>query len=61
MFPTGSVSKNKKKKVNALFSVTVIHFEHNHFLFIYLQVLYAELVSIHVNSREEDGFHLVVS
>lgn len=47
--------------VNALFSVTVIHFEHNHFLFIYLQVLYAELVSIHVNSREEDGFHLVVS
>lgn len=44
-----------------LFSVTVIHFEQNDFLFIYLQVLNAELVSIHVNSREEDGFHLVMS
>lgn len=47
--------------VITLFSVTVIHFKRNHFLFIDLQVLYAELVSIHVNSREEDGFHLVMS
>lgn len=47
--------------VITLFSVTVINFEHNHFLFMYLQVLYAELVSIHVDSREEDGFHLVMS
>jgi len=27
----------------------------------YLQVLNAELVSIHVNSRQEDGLHLVVT
>lgn len=27
----------------------------------YLQVLNAELVSIHINGREEDGLHLVVS
>lgn len=47
--------------VIALFSVTVSHCEHNHFLSIYLQVLYAELVSIHIDSREEDGFHLVMS
>lgn len=47
--------------VITLFSVTVSHCEHNHFLFIYLQVLYAELVSIHIDSREEDGFHLVMS
>lgn len=53
---------NKRKKSSSLyFSGTVIHFEHNCFPFIYLQVFYAELVSIHVNSREEDGLHLVVS
>lgn len=61
MFPTGSVSKQTKKVILIYFSVTVIHFEHICFPFIYLQVLYAELVSIHINSREEDGFHLVVS
>ncbi len=27
----------------------------------YLQVLNAELVSIHVNGGEEDGLHLIVS
>lgn len=27
----------------------------------YLQVLNAELVSVHVNSRQEDGLHLVVT
>ena len=27
----------------------------------YLQVLNAELVSVHVDGREEDGLHLVVS
>lgn len=27
----------------------------------YLQVLDAELVPIHINGREEDGLHLVVS
>ena len=27
----------------------------------YLQVLWTELVSVHVNGRQEDGLHLVVS
>lgn len=30
-------------------------------LVVYLQVLDAELVSIHIDGREEDGLHLVVS
>lgn len=44
-----------------LSSITLCHFEDIYFLFIHLEVLYAELVTIHVNGREEDGFHLVMS